>query len=103
MTTPVIQDHKQELLDAFYAKKGPCCAGCDWWHWINSLVGECRKSAPVGGAERSAMLGIRVTSLPLEAGHVMTRREHHCGDFVDNFDWASLPAAYLRRIGRGPA
>lgn len=96
----MIQDHKQEVLDAFYTKNGPCCAGCDWWHWTNTLVGECRKSAPVGGAERYAMLGISWTSLPLEAGHVMTRREHRCGDFADTFDWSSLPAAYLRRIGR---
>lgn len=46
------------------------------------------------------MLSIGVTSLPLESGHVLTRREHHCGDFVDNFDWTTLPAAYLRKIGR---
>lgn len=46
------------------------------------------------------MLGIKVTSLAPEAGHVMTRREHRCGDFKDDFDWHSLPAAYLRKIGR---
>lgn len=46
------------------------------------------------------MLGIRVTSLIPEAGHIMTRREHHCGDFKDEFDWTCLPAAYLRKIGR---
>lgn len=100
MKVPVIQDAKQELLDAFYAKNGPCCAGCDWWHWINSLVGECHRSAPVSGSERTAVLETKSPSIRLEAGHVMTRREHHCGDFVDNFDWPSLPAAYLRRIGR---
>jgi hypothetical protein len=94
-----IPDPEQEMADRFYAKHGPCCAGCDWWHRINTLVGECHKSAPVGGIERSSMLEIHVTSLPLEAGHVMTRREHHCGDFKDEFDWNSLPAAYLRKIG----
>ena len=29
----------------------------------------------------------------------MTNREHRCGDFVDSFDWKSLSAAYLQRIG----
>lgn len=100
MTPPAIPDHKQELLDAFYAKNGPCCAGCDWWHWLNSLVGECHKSAPVSGNQRYAMLGVSWTSHPVEAGHVMTTRDHRCGDFVDNFDWGSLPPAYLRRIGK---
>ena len=37
----------QELADRWYVKHGPCCAGCDWWHQHNSLVGECRRSAPV--------------------------------------------------------
>ncbi|WP_454751629.1 hypothetical protein [Cupriavidus necator] len=46
------------------------------------------------------MLNIKVSSIVPEAGHVMTRREHHCGDFKDEFDWSSLPSAYLRKIGR---
>ena len=91
---------RQELVDRFYAQRGPCCAGCDWWHHVNSLVGECHRSAPVSGENRYAMIGIRAASLPFDAGHVMTLREHHCGDFKDEFDWSSLPAAYLRRIGR---
>lgn len=95
----LIPDHRQELLDRFYAENGPCCAGCDWWRWTNSLVGECRKSAPVSGIDRHAMLGILAASLPLDPGHIMTPREHHCGDFKDEFDWASLPLAYLRKIG----
>ena len=33
------------------------------------------------------------------AGHFMTRREHVCGDFKDDFDWSLLPVAYLLRIG----
>jgi hypothetical protein len=91
----------QELLDKFYTKHGPCCAGCDWWHHINSLVGECRRSAPVAATERLAMIGIAWSSLPpAGAGHIMTTREHHCGDFKDDFDWSTLPPWYLRRIGR---
>jgi hypothetical protein len=34
-----------------------------------------------------------------DAGHILTNREHRCGDFKDDFDWSSLPPAYLRRIG----
>lgn len=92
-------DSRQTAVDTFYAKNGACCAGCDHWHWINSIVGECRRSAPVSGAERAGMLQMHSSSLPPEAGHILTMREHHCGEFVDAFDWASLPAHYLRRIG----
>lgn len=89
----------RECVDRFYMTNGPCCAGCDWWSYANSVTGECRRSAPVGGAERIAMLGITGCSLPLAAGHVMTRREHHCGEFKDTFDWSTLPREYLRRVG----
>ena len=74
---------KQSLIDAFYKNNGPCCAGCDWWRWHNSLVGDCTKSAPVSSSERVSMLGITGASLEIGAGHIMTRREHICGDFVD--------------------
>jgi hypothetical protein len=76
-------DRTQANVDAFYAGHGPCCAGCDWWRWHNSLVGECIKSAPVAGAERFAMLSIESSSLAPGAGHVMTPREHVCGEFKD--------------------
>jgi hypothetical protein len=90
----------QEAVDRFYSANGPCCAGCDWWSHHNSVAGECTKSAPVSGEERYAMLRIYTPSLPTAAGHVMTRRDHRCGDFKDAFDWSTLPAAYLKRIGR---
>jgi hypothetical protein len=38
---------KQAIVDAFYKQHGPCCAGCDWWRWHNTLVGECMRTAPV--------------------------------------------------------
>ena len=102
MSTINLQERKvQELIDQFYVKNGPCCAGCDWWHHANTVAGECRRSAPVPGEQRISMLGMRLTSLAPQAGHVITLREHHCGDFKDEFDWGSLPAAYLKRIGRG--
>ncbi|SFB74746.1 hypothetical protein SAMN05216344_102219 [Polaromonas sp. OV174] len=93
-------EQPQEILDRLYMQNGPCCAGCDWWLHYNSLVGECRKSAPVPGSQRMAMLGMSGTSLAPEAGHIMTPREHHCGDFKDEFDWDTIPVNYLRRIGR---
>ena len=73
----------QECIDDFYLKHGKCCAGCDWWRWHNSVAGDCTRSAPVSGRARYAMLGIHGCSLPLEAGHVMTRRDHVCGEFKD--------------------
>ena len=90
----------QEAVDRFYIQTGQCCAGCDWWHHGSSVIGECRRHAPVPGEQRIAMLGMQSASLVLEAGHVLTRRDHHCGDFRDGFDWASLGPLYLRRIGR---
>ena len=48
------------------------------------------------------MLGMSGCSLPLQAGHILTPRDHHCGDFEDEFDWSSLPTHYLRRIGAQP-
>lgn len=77
----------QEAVDAFYQQHGPCCAGCDWWRYYNSTVGECIKSAPVSGAERTAMLGIQSLSMQIGAGHALTTRDHFCGDFVDSHDW----------------
>jgi hypothetical protein len=74
---------KQEIVDAFYKRHGPCCAGCDWWRWHNTLVGECIRAAPVSGTERLAMIGVTGSSLAIGAGHIMTRREHICGEFRD--------------------
>ena len=93
------EHQRQEFLDAFYFKHGPCCAGCDFWRSMSSYAGECTRSAPVSDSERWAMLGITSCSLNAGAGHVVTVRDHHCGDFRDDFDWASLPLAYRKRIG----
>lgn len=74
---------RQAIIDEFYRQHGPCCAGCDWWRWVGTVAGECIRSAPVSGAERIAMLGISYASIELGAGHVMTLRDHVCGEFVD--------------------
>ena len=94
-----MSDERQEFIDRFYWKRGPCCAGCDWWDAANSVAGDCTRSAPVSSAERGAMLGIRNCTASAQAGHVMTPREHLCGEFKDEFDWSTLPLAYRRRVG----
>ena len=73
----------QSHIDAFNREHGPCCAGCDWWRWYNSMVGDCTRTAPVSGAERISMLGMTGTSCAVGAGHIMTPREHYCGEFKD--------------------
>lgn len=86
-------DDVQARHDAFYRENGPCCAGCDHWAWFNSRTGECRKAAPVSGAERGGMLGITGVSFTLGAGHPLTKREHRCGDFLDTYNWDLQEAA----------
>ncbi len=75
---------KQQHIDRYYKNNGDCCAGCDWWRWHNTAVGDCTKSAPVSPEERYSMLGIDSCSLPLDAGHILTTRNHVCGDFIDS-------------------
>jgi len=70
-----------KILEKFREDNHPCCAGCDWWRWINAVLGECHKSSPVSGRERADMLGITAYSFRPKAGHVLTRRDHHCGNF----------------------
>ena len=73
----------QRIIDQFARQHRPCCAGCDHWRWYNSSAGECRRTVPVAGHERYALLGISWTSFPVQAGHIMTPREHVCGEFKD--------------------
>lgn len=78
------QDRTQALLDRFYRANGPCCAGCDWWRWHNSVAGECIRTVPVSGHDRCSMIGVQGTSFPVPTGHIMTNREHICGEFFDS-------------------
>ena len=73
----------QQSIDSFYLSHGKCCAGCDWWRWHTPYIGDCTKSAPVSGLERYSMLGMENISVSIPAGHIVTRRDHVCGDFVD--------------------
>lgn len=95
---PSRETTEQENIDRFYWAHGPCCAGCDWWESINVLAGKCTRRAPVRGRDRWGLIAICGCSLDSGPGHIVTPREHRCGDFKDDFDWSSLPPAYLRRI-----
>ena len=90
----------QEFVDAFYAKNGKCCAGCDHWRHINSLAGECLQSKILPGKERADMLGYTSHSMNFPSGHAITLHGHCCALFADTFDWATLPPWYLRKIGK---
>lgn len=83
-------NQRQNIIDRYYKKNGPCCAGCDWWRWFNTIVGECHRHAPVSAKERYSMLGIKYASPAnrFEAGHILTKRDHVCGDFIDTHKWS---------------
>ena len=53
----------------------------------------------MSGAERLSMLGITGSTMPAGAGHALTKKEHLCGGFKDEFDWTALPLTYQKRIG----
>lgn len=81
--TRALTDGRQSYVDAFYAKNGPCCAGCDFWRWISTLVGECVRHAP--DPSHDAAVGLNMLSSSLGSSSTMlTKRDHWCGDFRDD-------------------
>lgn len=89
-----IEETIQNMHDRFYHEHGNCCAGCDHWRWHNSLVGDCTRTAPVSAKERFSMvLDAQSLSIEPEAGHIITGRDHVCGEFVDTYDWDRGPNA----------
>lgn len=72
----------QQHVDAFYAKHGPCCAGCDFWRWINTRVGECIRMPPNQSHDAAAGLGFDFCSLPRSTSN-LTANSHLCGEFRD--------------------
>lgn len=84
-----IKERIQRSIDDYYFKHGPCCAGCDFWRWHNSVVGDCTKSAPVSAEQRFSMISPDASIHPA-AGHIITPRNHKCGDFKDTFDWKKI-------------
>jgi hypothetical protein len=83
----------------FYFLRGPCCAGCDAWQHDNAFIGECLHTVPTSGHDRIGMLNITSCSLQIDAGHIFTKRDHHCGEFRDTFDWSSLSPMTRKAIG----
>lgn len=74
--------NNQESVDAFYASNGPCCAGCDYWRWINPIVGECVRFPPNQHHDAAEGLGLQHCSLPRSTSN-LTKRNHWCGEFKD--------------------
>lgn len=89
----------QETCDSIYWKFGPCCAGCDHWSSYAGLSGQCMASPILSGADVMRSLGVTWCSYTPEPGHPYTEAKHRCGLFSDTFDWSTLEADYLRRIG----
>ena len=76
---------EDELVVKFYKENGPCCAGCDNWRYFNPVLGECVKSNMMGHEDRISLLGFKLYTGPrMEAGHMLTGREHHCENFNDS-------------------
>ncbi len=72
-----IIESRQKAVDRFYKENGPCCAGCDYWRWINSVAGECVRFPP------------KVSKLSNDDA-VLTLRDHWCAEFKDTFDWSTI-------------
>lgn len=89
----------QERCDTFYWKNGRCCAGCDFWRSEAGDTGECTAAPPVSGEQVIRSMGIEWSSYTPPPGQPFTTRDHVCGAFQDNFDWQTLDAEYLERIG----
>lgn len=89
----------QEMCDRDYWALGQCCAGCD--HWISdaALIGKCKAAGIIPGDDVMRSAGILFSSLPVSPGFPHTKGHQHCGLFSDEFDWSSLDAEYLNRIG----
>ena len=89
----------QEQCDRLYWQTGPCCAGCDHWRSEMGSLGHCTAAGIVSGDQVMASLGVSFCSYTPPPGFPLTRAEFHCGKFKDEFDWNSLPAEYLAKIG----
>lgn len=89
----------QERLDSFYWKHGRCCAGCDHWSSMAGDIGQCHAAPIVSGTDVVRSLGMTFCSYNPAPDHPYTKRDHVCGTFKDEFDWSTLDADYLKRIG----
>ena len=84
LTKEQIRLKTEAIISEFADKNGECCAGCRWWQYANTVVGQCTKTAPVSGDARLSMIGGGTCSMPIPSGHILTERSHYCGDFSTN-------------------
>lgn len=91
--------HYQEVCDTLYWKTGRCCAGCDNWASYAGLTGQCSAAGIMSGADVMRSLGFTFWSYEPEPGFPYTKASHVCGLFKDDFDWSTMPDAYLSQIG----
>jgi len=90
----------REKCDRIYWAHGQCCAGCDHWESNMGLSGFCTGAGIVSGADvMRSVVGDGFCSYTPPPGFPMTKARFKCGLFRDNFDWSTLDADYLRRIG----
>lgn len=89
----------QEHCDRTYWQNGPCCAGCDHWQSDAGNLGYCTAAGIVSGDQVMRSMGIQFCSYTPPPGHPLTKADFHCGLFKDDFDWSTLDAEYLKKIG----
>lgn len=89
----------QEHCDRTYWTRGQCCAGCDHWQSEMGNTGRCAGAGIFSGEDVARSLDWEWSSYTPEPGFPFTSADHHCGLFRDDFDWETLPAEYLERIG----
>lgn len=89
----------QEQCDKLYWSRGQCCAGCDHWASDMGKSGSCIAAGIMSGEDVMRSMGITFCSYRFKPGYPYTRAEQWCGKFRDDFDWSTLDADYLTRIG----
>lgn len=94
-----LRSRDREAFDRLYWTQGQCCAGCDHWHSAHRLTGTCAAAGIVSGEDVLRSMGIAFSSYIPPPGFPWTKADFHCGLFRDDFDWSSLDADYLTRIG----
>ena len=89
----------QETCDAAYWRLGQCCAGCDHWESESGLTGRCTGAGIVSGDQVMRSMGVAFSSYTPAPGFPVSAHDFRCGLFRDDFDWSTLDADYLHRIG----
>jgi len=81
-------DKTSEIIDRFYVDHGPCCAGCDWWRYANSVAGEYTRYDAIQ-AIKEMVAGTPLFAAPVEckrhpdAPHGFDRSgSHNAGRYV---------------------